>query len=85
MNVKEAYVIGVSKLKMPRDVLDRAAGVADEMGCLPAHKGPMLLALAIMGVAKAVDPEELSGELTDALALVSRAEQEWRMERSQMI
>jgi hypothetical protein len=41
----------------------------------------MTLALAIMGVAKATDPKELSGELTDALALVSKAEREWRMKR----
>lgn len=82
MNLNEARQIGAEKLRLSRDVMDKALEAAIQMGVIPVHRGPMMLALAIMGVAKAHQAEELSGELTDALALVSRAEAEWRMEQS---
>lgn len=84
MNLNEAMQIGTQKLKLRPEILMKAKEAAKEMGVLPAHMPPMMLALAIMGVAKAVDPEELSGELTDALALVSRAEKEFEMEKRGM-
>ena len=78
LKIDEAYAVGRHKLNLTADVIDKAREAAQEMDVKPAHMGPMALALAIMGVAKAVDPEELSGELTDALSLVSKAEKEWR-------
>jgi len=81
LKIDEAYAVGRHKLNLTADVIDKAREAAQEMDVKPAHMGPMVLALAIMGVAKAVDPEELSGELTDALALVSRAEAEWRQDQ----
>jgi hypothetical protein len=77
----EAYAVGMLKLKLERDIINKARDAATEMEVKPAHMGPMTLALALMGVAKATDPKELSGELTDALALVSRAEAEWRADQ----
>ena len=82
MTLNEARRIGADKLKLHGDVMDKALEVAKKMEVKPEHAGPMMLALAIMGVAKATDPEELSGELTDALSLVSKAEKEWRMEQT---
>jgi len=81
MNMNEAVQIGTEILQLPKKVIAKAHAVAKEMAVDPRHLGPMTLALAIMGVAKATDPKELSGELTDALALVSKAEREWRMKR----
>lgn len=80
LTLQEAYQVGATKLKLTKDVITKASEVAQEMDVKPQHMGPMTLAFAIMGVAKAVDPEELSGELTDALALVSMAEAEWRQD-----
>lgn len=80
MTMKEAQAIGIDKLKLHPKVLHKAALVAQEMGVERKHMPPMILALAIMGVAKATNREEIEGELTDALALVSKAEREWRMD-----
>ena len=81
MTLTEAYRIGQEKLGLKKPLMDKALEVVDQMNPEKAHRPPLMLAFAIMGVAKATDPEELSSELTDALALVSKAEGLWRMEQ----
>lgn len=85
MKLEEARQIGATKLNIDERLFRKAKEAAEQMGVEPKHMGPMTLALALMGVAKAHDPSELSGEMTDALALVSRAEDEWRMDISAAI
>ena len=80
MTMAEAYAVGTEKLNLRKDLLDKCREVATEMGVKPQDAGPMVLAIALMGVAKATKAEDLSGELTDALSLVARAESEWRMD-----
>lgn len=82
MNLQEAKQVGRSKLNLADDVMDKALEACGQMGVIPEHRPPMMLALAILGVAKAHRADELAGELTDALALVARAEREWRLERT---
>jgi uncharacterized UPF0146 family protein len=82
VNLQEAKEVGRLKLNLADDVMDKALEVCGQMGVIPEHRPPMMLALAILGVAKAHRADELAGELTDALALVSRAEREWTMERA---
>lgn len=84
MNINEARQIGESKMRIRPEVFSKAMEVAKEMGVVPQHMGPMALALAFMGVSKAHKSEDMTAELTDALALVSKAENEWRMERAMM-
>ena len=80
MNIQEARQIGKSKLSIPDELFNRCYEVGKNMGVIPRHRGPMTLALAMLGVAEAHKAEDMTGELTDALALVSKAENEWRME-----
>lgn len=82
MNLQEAKQVGREKLNLADEVMDKALEACGQMGVEAQHRPPMMLALAIMGVAKAHRADELAGELTDALALVSRAESEWKMERT---
>jgi len=81
MNVNEARQIGESKLRVSKPLFEKSMEVAKAMDVEARHMGPMTLALAIMGVSRAHQSEDLTAELTDALALVSKAENEWRMER----
>ena len=84
MRIDDAYRIGSSKFNLEPHMMTKCREVAEEMGVLPQHMGPMMLALAIMGISKAVTQEDLSGELTDALQLVSMAEKEYNMDRKAM-
>lgn len=81
MTMAEARQIGEQKLRLHPEVMRKAAQVAQQMEVKREHLPPMILALSVMGVAKATDPKELEGELTDALALVSQAEKEWRFDQ----
>jgi len=80
MNLNKAREIGRRKLNLPDKVMQKAHEVAKDMAHESQHVPVMTLALAMMGVTGAVDPEELSGELTDALALISMAEKEFDLE-----
>ena len=80
MTLNEARAIGASKLNIPDGLFKKCVEAAHEMAVDGRHLGPMALALGIMGIAKATDAAEIEGELTDALALVSKAEKEWRMD-----
>jgi hypothetical protein len=81
LTVTEARQLGQAKLNIDTGLFDRSLQAAKDMDARPQDLGPLTLALALMGVAKAVDPEDLTGELTDALKLVSQAETEWELER----
>lgn len=81
MTIGEARRIGQEKLGLRPELFNKAHKAAQQMDVLPQHLGPMTLALALLGVAKATDKKEMAGELTDALSLVSKAEKEWRMEQ----
>ena len=77
----EARELGMSKLNITPELFAKCFEVAREMGVTGMDLGPMTLALAKMGVARAFDPREMESEMYDALALVSRAENEWRLEK----
>ena len=82
MTLIEARMIGMSMLNMDKRVFDKAKAVCDERDVAPNHMGPMTLAFAIMGLARAVgDSDKIRGELTDALALVAKAEKQWRLQQ----
>lgn len=83
MTLQEAQMIGQSKLSMDDRLFTKCFQAAKEMPDMkPEHLPPMTLALGIMGYAKAhAEPEKIASELTDALALVAKAEREWRMEQ----
>lgn len=82
MTLSEARQVGAEKLKITRPLFDRALEAAKAMKVRPQDLGPMTLALALMGVVKANTSDRgLEAELTDALAVVSKAETEWSMER----
>ena len=83
MNLNDARQIGESKLNIGRELFMRSRAVAKEMGVIPAHMGPMTLCLALLGVTKAHESEDMAAEMTDAMALISKAENEWRMEMRQ--
>ena len=83
MTVEEARQIGESMLKVDRDLFIKVLEIAKGMEDMRKEDlGPMTLALAIMGASK-VDPrdEGVAKELTDALAVVNKAEREWRLRR----
>ena len=80
MNINEARQIGYDKLNIPKTLFEKGLETAKEMGVIPQHRGPMSLALCLLGVSEAHKSEDMTAELTDALALVSKAETEWRME-----
>jgi hypothetical protein len=81
MNLNKAWQIAEQKFGWDRNMFQRCVAVAKEMDVDAQHLGPMGLAIGIMGVAKAHDPKEIEGELTDALALVAKAEKEYDMEQ----
>ena len=82
MTYEEAQVIGATKMKVSPSRLKDAMNAAREMKIEPEHMPPVALAMAFMQKAGAFqDPREVQGEFTDALALVSQAESEWRMEQ----
>lgn len=83
MTLAEARMIGQRKLGIEKGLFDKCKAAAREMGVAPEHMGPMTLALGIMGYAKA-DKQNMEGELTDALALVAKAEREFRLEMKGM-
>ena len=83
--MNEARQIGMAMLNIDRPLFEKCKQAAVEMGVAAQHMGPMTLALGIMGYAKATqEPEKIAGELTDALALVARAEKEWRLRIKRM-
>lgn len=82
MDVATARAIGLRKLSMDAKLFRKCLDAAKEMDVRPKDLGPMALAIGIMGLAKAgAEREKIEGELTDALALVARAEREWRLEQ----
>lgn len=83
MTVEEARQIGEAMLRIDRQLFEKsldAARKVEEMR--PQDLGPMTLAIAILGISK-VDPrdEGLAAEMTDAFALIDKAETTWRMMR----
>jgi hypothetical protein len=83
MTVEEARQIGEAMLRIDRQLFEKcldAARRVEEMR--PQDLGVMTLALGVMGVSK-VNPRDpgFAAELTDALALVDKAETTWRMMR----
>lgn len=83
MTVEEARQIGEAMLRIDRQLFEKsldAARKVEEMR--PQDLGPMTLVLAIMGISK-VNPrdEGFAAEMTDALALIDKAETTWRMMR----
>lgn len=83
MTVEEARQIGEAMLRIDRQLFEKsldAARKVEEMR--PQDLGPMSLVLAIMGISK-VNPrdEGFAAEMTDALALIDKAETTWRMMR----
>lgn len=81
MTVEEARQIGEAMLRIDRQLFEKsldAARKVEEMR--PQDLGPMTLVLAIMGISK-VNPrdEGFAAEMTDALALIDKAETTWRM------
>ena len=82
MTLIEARMIAHSMLNMDKRVFDKAKAICEERDVAPNHMGPMTLAFAIMGLARAVgDSDKIRGELTDALALVAKAEKQWRLQQ----
>lgn len=84
MNLIEARQIGMHILSIDKKLFDKCKAAAEEMGVKAADMGPMCLALGIMGYAKA-GKDNIEGELTDALALVAKAEREWRLRRDRRL
>ena len=83
MTVGEARQLGAAKLNVDRELFDACFRVAQRLdGARAQDMGPVTLALAVMGAAKAQDSDELENELGDALDLVGMAEKEWRLELS---
>lgn len=83
MTIEEARQIGEAMLRIDRQLFEKSLDAArrvEEMR--PQDLGPMTLAIAILGISK-VNPhdEGLAAEMTDALALVDKAETTWRMMR----
>jgi hypothetical protein len=83
MTVEEARQIGEAMLRIDRQLFEKsldAARKVEEMR--PQDLGPMTLVLAILGISK-VNPrdEGFAAEMTDALALIDKAETTWRMMR----
>lgn len=83
MTVEEARQIGEAMLRIDRQLFEKsldAARKVEEMR--PQDLGPMTLVLAIMGISK-VNPrdEGFAAEMTNALALIDKAETTWRMMR----
>jgi hypothetical protein len=83
LTLEEARQLGAAKLWIDRALFDKSLEVAKGLdGMRREDLGPMTLALAILGVSKAhVSDQGLAAELTDALALVAKAEEAWRMEQ----
>jgi hypothetical protein len=80
MTIEEAKTIATEILKIPGPVFERAKRAAKDMSQMKAeHWPPMSVALALLGVAKSHEVEDMEGELTDALALVGKAENEYRL------
>lgn len=82
MTIQEARAVGASKLRIPPELFRRALSAAKGMeGMRVEDLGPMALALALMGISEAhKSSDQLENELTDALQVVAKAENEWRME-----
>lgn len=83
MTIEEALQIGEAMLRIDRQLFEKSLDAARRVeGMRPQDLGPMTLAIAVLGVSK-VDPrdEGLAAEMTDALALVGKAETTWRMMR----
>lgn len=80
MTIEEARLISHDILRIPKPVFEKASRAAKDMPQMKAeHWPPMSVALAIMGVASAHEAKDMSSELTDALALVGKAENEYRV------
>jgi hypothetical protein len=83
MTVEEARQIGETMLRIDRELFEKSLDAARRAeGMRPQDLGPMTLVVAIMGVSK-VNPRDpgFAAEMTDALALIDKAEKTWRMMR----
>lgn len=83
MTVEEARQIGESQLRIDRPLFEKALeGARNSEGMRQEDLGPMALVIAIMGIAK-VNPRDpgFAAEMTDALALIDKAEKTWRLMR----
>ena len=83
MTLIDARRIAISKFGWDRKLFDMCKAAAEDMNVKPVDMPPMCLAIGIMGLARVGKGEDLSSELTDALALVAKAEKEWRLEIKQ--
>lgn len=82
LTIEQARRLGEAKLRIDRDIFDFAANVADEMEISGDARGPMILAIAILKLSRVdIRSEALQSEMTDALALVDKAEKQWRLEQ----
>ena len=82
MNIQDAQVIGAAKLHVDPGLFQKCLEVAKEMEVKPKDLGPMALILAILGVSKAHQSDDiLEAEMMDAAELVAKAENEWNLER----
>jgi len=83
MNMNKARRIGMAKLKIDRGLFDRCKVACQRIDVQAEDLPVMTLALGVLGLAdlKQSDMgEELAGELTDALSVISKAEKEFDME-----
>ena len=83
MTVEEARQIGEAMLRIDRQLFEKSLEAARKAeGMRQEDLGPMTLVVAIMGISK-VNPrdEGFAAEMTDALALIDKAEKQWRLMR----
>ena len=83
MTIEEAREVGATQLKIDRELFKTSLEAARRVeGMRQEDLGPMALVLAVMGVSK-VDPNDrgIERELGDAVELVGKAEQAWRLQQ----
>ena len=84
MTIEEAREIGASQLKIDRGLFEKSLEAARRVeGMQREDLAPMALILAVMGMSK-VDPHRpgIEQELGDAIDLIGKAEQAWRLHQS---
>lgn len=83
MTIEEARQIGEAMLRIDRQLFEKSLEAARKAeGMRKEDLGVMSLVIAIMGISK-VNPrdEGFASEMTDALALIDKAEKQWRLMR----
>ncbi len=83
MTIEEARQIGEAMLRIDRQLFEKSLEVARKVEEMrPQDLGVMTLAIAILGVSR-VNPrdEGFAAEMTDALAVIDKAEKQWRLMR----